>query len=414
MATKEKRPNPARVWIITILALVLIFYGVHLLTRGKLPIRVATATTGDLVSTAATNGKVEPEPQANYEAHAPFSGLVQAVYVHEGEQVPAGKLLLTMDDTEARARVATALAALRGAEAAEQAAKQGGTQEERLSLSGDLGTAKINRDQAQQNLKALEKLQGSGAASPSEVAAAKATLDADNSTIQVLEQRQTHRYAPMDLAHTEANLEDAKAGYAAALDALHHAIVHAPFAGTVYSLPVSRTEYVQQGDRLLSVADLSKLQVHAYFDEPEIGKLRVGQPVDTAWDARPNERWHGRILRLPSTIITYGTRNVGEVLVSIDDNKDSLLPDTNVRVTVTVADESNVLRVPHDALHFEQGASYVYRLDGSTLHRVPVTVGTVNLTDVQIVRGLKPGDKVALGTTDGQPLSDGVPVEVVQ
>lgn len=414
MATKEKRPNTARVWIITIIALVLIFYGVHLLTRGKLPIRVATATMGNLVSTAATNGKVEPEPQSNYEAHAPFPGVVQAVYVHEGEKVPAGKLLVAMDDTEAKARVATALAALRGAEAAEQAAKQGGTQEERLSLSGDLATAKINRDQAQQNLNALEKLLASGAASPSEVAAAKATLNADNSTVQALEQRQTHRYAPMDLAHSEANLEDAQAGYAAALDALHHAIVHAPFAGTVYSLPVSRTEFVQQGDRLLSMADLSKLQVHAYFDEPEIGRLKVGQPVVTAWDARPGERWHGRILRLPSTIIAFGTRNVGEVLVSIDDNHDSLLPDTNVRVTATVANESNVLRVPHDALHFEQGASYVYRLDGNTLHRVAVTVGTVNLTDVQIVSGLKPGDKVALGTTNGQPLSDGVPVNVVQ
>ncbi len=112
------------------------------------------------------------------------------------------------------------------------------------------------------------------------------------------------------------------------------------------------------------MADLSKLQVHAYFDEPEIGKLQVGQPVLIAWDARPNEQWHGRILRLPSTIIAFGTRNVGEVLVSIDDNHDALLPDTNVRVTVTVANESNVLVVPHDALHFEQGASYVYRLRG--------------------------------------------------
>ena len=134
-----------------------------------------------------------------------------------------------------------------------------------------------------------------------------------------------------------------------------------------------------------------------------------------AWDARPDEHWHGRILRLPSTIITYGqTRNVGEVLVSIDDNHDALLPDTNVRVTVTVANESNVLMVPHDALHFEQGASYVYRLEGSTLHRVPVTVGTVNLTDVQIVSGLEAGQAVALNTTNGQPLSDGVPVRVVQ
>lgn len=414
MATKQKGPNTARVWIITAVALIFVFYGVHLLTRGKLPIRVAVATIGNLTSTVATNGKVEPQPQENYEAHAPFPGIVQAVYVHEGEKVPAGKLLVAMDDTEARAKVAGAQAALRGAEADDQAAQHGGTREEQLSLGGELAKAKIDRDQAQQGLNALEKLQTSGAASPSEVSSAKSRLAADDSSIQVLQQRQTSRYSTMDLAHAHANLEDAQAGYAAALDALHHAIVHAPFAGTVYSLPVSPTEFVQQGDRLLSMADLTKLQVQAYFDEPEIGELKMGQPAVIAWDARPNEVWHGRILRLPSTIITYGTRNVGEVLVSIDDNHDDLLPDTNVRVTVTVANESNVLTVPHDALHFEQGASYVYRLEGDTLHRVPVTVGTVNLTDVQIVSGLKAGDKLALNTTNGQPLSDGVPVEIVQ
>lgn len=413
MTTSQKTARTGRVWIITTVALILIFYGIHLLTRGKLPIRVAAATLGNLTSTVATNGKVEPEPQYNYEAHAPFPGVVQAVYVHEGEEVPAGQLLLTMDDTEARARMAAALAALRGAEAESQAAEHGGTQEERLSLTGELEKAQIDRDQALHDLEALQKLESSGAASPSEVSSAKARLAADTSTIQVLQKRQTSRYSTVDLAHAHADLQDAQAGFAAAQDALQHAIVHAPFAGTVYSIPVARTDYVQQGDRLLSMADLSKLQIHAYFDEPEIGKLKMGQPVVIEWDARPNEQWHGHILRLPSTIIAFGTRNVGEVLVSIDGDHDDLLPDTNVRVTVTVANESNVLKVPHDALHFERGASYVYRLQGDSLHRVPVTVGTVNLTDVQIVSGLKAGQVIALNTTNGQPLSEGVPVRVV-
>lgn len=76
MATPKQSPGRARVWIITVLALIVIFYGVHLLTRGKLPIRVATATLGPMISTKSTNGKVEPQPQANFEAHAPFPGVV--------------------------------------------------------------------------------------------------------------------------------------------------------------------------------------------------------------------------------------------------------------------------------------------------------------------------------------------------
>lgn len=363
----------------------------------------------------ATNGKVEPQPQVNFEAHAPFSGIIQTVDAHEGDKVPAGKLLVAMDDTEARARVATALAALKGAQAADQAAQRGGTQEERISLTGDLQKAQIDRDQAQHDLEALQKLQGSGAASPSEVSAAQTRLAADNSSLQVLQQRRTARYDSADLAHTRATLDDAQAAYDAAVDALHHAVVHAPFTGTVYSLPVSRTEYVNQGDRLLSMADLSKLQVLAYFDEPEIGKLSVGQPVTILWDARPDEQWRGVISRLPSTIITYGTsRNVGEVIVSITDADGALLPDTNVRVTVTTASESNVLIVPRDAVHFEQDSSFVYRKEGDSLHRVKVAVGKLNLTSVEITSGLKSGDIVALGTTNAQPLSDGVPVKVIQ
>ena len=99
---------------------------------------------------------------------------------------------------------------------------------------------------------------------------------------------------------------------------------------------------------------------------------------------------------------------------AIDDADGALLPDTNVRVTITVANESNVLTVPRDALHIEQGATYVYRMDGDTLHRVPVTVGKLNLVDVQIVSGLKPGDQVATTTTNAQPLTEGEPVNVVQ
>ncbi len=412
MKTGQTGPRTARIWIATVIAILLIFYVVHLMTRGSLPIRAAEATMGNLTTTVSTNGKVEP--QVNYEAHAPFPGIIETLAVHEGEKVHAGQLLLAMDDTEARARVATAQAALKGAQANYQAAKSGGTQEERISLKGELAKAQIDRDEAQKNLGALQKLQTSGAASASEVGSAKTRLDTDNSSIQVLQQRLTDRYGSDYMAHAQATLADAQAAYQAVIDTLHQAIVHAPFAGTVYSLPVSRTEYVNQGDRLLSIADLSKLQVRGYFDEPEIGKLEIGQPVTIVWDARPTNVWHGHISRMPSTIITYGTRNVGAVVISIDDADEALLPDTNVRVTVTVANVSNVLKVPRDALHIEQGSPFVYRMEGNMLHRVKVTIGVLNLTDVQITSGLKAGDLVALGTTNAQPLSEGVPVKVVQ
>jgi HlyD family secretion protein len=412
MAASPARSNTARNWIVSAVALIVIFYGVHMLTRGKLPIRVAAATVGNLTKTSATNGKVEP--QLKYEAHAPFPGVITGLYVHEGQKVPEGMLLVAMDDTEAQSRAANALAALKGAQAAWLAAQHGGTAEERLSLDGELQKAIIDRDQAQKDLDALRKLQETGAASPSEVSAAQERLAADTSSVQVLQQRQTSRYDAADLAHAKANLDDAQAAYDAAEHALSQAVVHAPLAGTVYSLPIQRTEFVQQGELLFAIADLSKLEVTAYFDEPEIGDLAVGQSATIAWDAKPDEVWHGHVTRLPANVVTYGTsRNVGPVRISIDDPDGALLPDANVRVTITVSSQSNILTVPRDALHTEQGSNYVYRVAGGTLHRDPVQVGQLNLTDVQILRGLRAGDQVALTTTNGQPLIDGEPVKIV-
>jgi HlyD family secretion protein len=412
MAKARKRISSGWVWLSAIIGLIVIFYFVRMATRSKVPIRTGVVQRSELRSTIPTNGKVEP--QVNFEAHAPFPGLIKALYVHEGQKVSPGTLLLSMDDTDARARLATALAAMKTAQNAYNATLAGGTQAERLSLGGELSKAQIDRDQAQHDLDALRKLQLTGAASASEVAAAQERLDTDNAALANLQQRKTNSYDAGDLGRAKAALADAQAGYAAAQQVVNEANIHAPFAGTVYYIPHSKTEYVNQGDLLLQLADLSKMQVRAYFDEPEIGKLRVGQQVTIQWDARPDKSWHGHIARVPSTIETYTTRNVGEVLVTIDDADDNLLPNTNVRVTALVANEPNALNIPREALHAENGQSYVYVVGDGVLHRTPVTVGNLNLIQVEILRGLREGQIVALGSTNGQPVGDGVPIVEVK
>ena len=91
--------------------------------------------------------------------------------------------------------------------------------------------------------------------------------------------------------------------------------VHAPSAGTVYSLDTKATEFVEEGKLLLQMADLHHERVRAYFDEPEIGRLAVGQQILIKWDAKPGMVWNGHIERTPVTVITSGTRSVGEVII---------------------------------------------------------------------------------------------------
>jgi HlyD family secretion protein len=113
-------------------------------------------------------------------------------------------------------------------------------------------------------------------------------------------------------------------------------------------------------------------------------------------------------------VITYGTRNVGEVMVEVDDADGELLPYTNVNVTVTTSSEPNTLSVPREALRSENGKPYVYKMTGNKLERTPVTIGTINLTQVAILSGLNEGDTVATGTANGQPLQEGVAIKVVR
>jgi HlyD family secretion protein len=397
-------------WTLAAILLIIVFFAVRRLTREELPLRVAQATMQDLITTDSTNGKVEP--QHNFEAHAPAPSTVKRLYVRAGEHAPKGKLLLSLDDADARAQSASAVASLRGAQASYQATELGGTLEERNSIAGELAKARMDRDQAQHDLDALQKLVAQGAAAPSEVASAQQRLEAANTSIATLEKKQTARYSTAEIAHSRANLEQAQAAYDAANTVVADSNVRAPFAGTVYSLPVSVSEYVHAGDLLLQMADLTKLQVRAYFDEPELGALHVGQPATIIWDALPNRIWHGRILSMPSTIITYTTRNVGEVLLSVDDADGKLLPNTNVKVTVTEQRLEHVLTIPREAVHGEGGKDYAYLLHGKVLRRQQVTVGARNLTQVQVLSGLAENDTVALSTTNGEPLAERVPVRI--
>ncbi|HTU52210.1 MAG TPA: efflux RND transporter periplasmic adaptor subunit [Acidobacteriaceae bacterium] len=398
----QKRRN---FWVMVALVLLAAAILLHYSSRDVTQVRMGTAEVGELVNTVATNGVVQPTH--NFAAYSPLPGIVKAVYVHEGERVKKGQLLISLDDSQARTQVAAALAAVRGAQAQLEALRRGGTRHQQITMTSDIDKAKAARTQQAATLATLEKLQQQGAASTSEVDAARRALAADDAGLQALSQQQTQGYAPIDLQHATANLENAQAAYASALDTLQKENVRAPFAGTVYSVSTRTSDFVPGGFQLLQMADLKQIQVEAYFDEPEIGKLAVGQPVSIVWAALPNRVWHGHVIRTPSTIITYGTRNVGEALVSVDDADETLLPNTNVTITVVLNDLKNVLLIPREALRIDDSGDYVYRVDNGHLKRIRITIGALNLMKVQVISGLHPGDVVALSAVDGSNLHNG-------
>jgi HlyD family secretion protein len=413
MPTLEtRRLNPFLLWGTFLAVAALIVVGVRSFTREKVEIRAAAVNHQNLLSTVSTNGRVEPVEI--FQAHAPAPGVVEKLYVEVGQKVKAGDLLVKMEDADTVSRLATAKSTLEAAHLNLENLQQSGSQEERLALQADLSRAEMRKKQAETDLAALRQLQQKGAASAAEVASAQQRLQEATSALENTQQRGTQRYSPGDHARAQAQVADAKAAVSAAQSSYAAANIRSPLSGTVYSIPVSAFDFVPAGEDLLDVADLNRIQVRAYFDEPEIGKLAVGQAVKIVWDAKPNQTWHGHISRAPSTVITYGTRNVGEAIITVDDAHGDLLPNTNVTVTVTTSQRFNVLSVPREALRTEGASDYVFRVIAGKLVRTPVQVGVVNLTRVEITGGLTEKDTVALSATSNRDLSHGLAVKIVE
>jgi len=372
-------------------------------------VRTAVVEQSAIRSLVSTNGKIEPVN--NFEAHAPVSTSVRRIYVKEGDSVKKGELLIVLDDADARAQAARSQTQLRAAQADRSAAERGGTQEEMLSLEAQLVKAGADRDSAQRNLDALKKLEQQGAASAGEVREAENALTRADAQLTFLRQKQTKRYSNAELARVDAQRAEAQAAYDAAQDVLSKSNVRAPFDGIVYSLPARQGGFVAAGDLLLQVADLRKVLVRAFVDEPDVGRLAPGDPIEITWDAVPGRVWRSAVTAVPSTVKLRGSRNVGET-TSIVDNKDlKLLPNINVGVTIVAAEHDHVLVVPREAVRMDDSKPYVLQVVGHELKRRDVETSLSNLTEVEVTRGLSAKDVVAINAWNGKPIGDGTQVK---
>lgn len=409
---RSNRTTQIVVWGIALVLLVLAVFAIHSLTRDRVTVVTAKVAYDDLTKTFSTAGKVEPVD--DFQVHAQSPGQVQDVYVDVGDKVKPGQLLLKMDDKSALATLAHAQSSLQAANLASSDIQQGGTQDERNTLASDLNKATLQRQQDATELAARQKLLQQGAASPAEVADMQHRLQIDDANIASIRQRSEHRFGQTDVARSAAQIADARAAVAAAQGNYETVDVRSKVAGTVYYLPVSQYDYVDVGTDLIYVADLNRLRVTAYFDEPDLGNLAAGQPVTITWTAKPGAVWHGHISLAPTSVISYQQRFVGECIITVDDASGDLEPNANVVVTVTSLRHQHVLSVPHEAVHQDTSGYYVYRIIDDKLVRTPVQTGIMNVQRDEIVSGLNEGDTVAINATVNRELTDGLQVSPVQ
>jgi HlyD family secretion protein len=398
-------------WIILIgVALAVLILTLSLaFRRTQVQVRTARAYRETITSSIATNGKVEPID--NFEAHAPMSTTVKRVSILPGDWVKPNQLIIQLDDSDARAQVARAQAQVKGAEAELLGVSAGGTQEEVFTTRNALVKAQADRDTAQKNAQAMQRLLQSGAASQAEADTAQVQLHVAEANLHMLEQKLHDRFSKPEIGHAEAQLAEARAALAAATDLVRNLNISSPHSGMAYNLPVRKDSFAAAGDLLVQVANLHRIRVRAFVDEPEIGRLQKGQPVEVAWDALPGRLWKTTIEDLPTNVVQRGTRMVGEATCLLDNADLKLLPNTNVSIAVVLARHENALTVPREAVRQDAEGKYVFQVVKGQLKRRNVQTSVSNLTRVEITSGIPDDAVLALGAVNMQPLRDGMPVK---
>ncbi len=405
-----------RTLLLLLLAGILAFFLIR--ASGKQPVAKISAmqpVREDIVSSISSNGKVEPISPTVIRAQS--DTFIDRLHISEGQNVKKGQLLLELNVKEAAAQLAQAKSRLLRAEDDYRAARAGGRADESARVTGDLAKAAADRDRLQKNHDSLERLLAQGAATKDELATNDlALLKAESELTRLTAVKQEFdRQAGIDSSRGSLSVEQAQSDVAVLEDKVRQGKIYALVDGTVYSMPVRAGDFVKTGDLLLEMADLHKVRVRVFIDEPEMGALEVGLPVKITWDALPDRVWQGTTETVPKQVVSRGARSVGEMLCSVQNDKLDLLPNTNVNVVIRSKERSNVVTVPRGAVESEAGRKFVYLVrqgvGKSTLEKRLIEVGIADATDYEVVSGLSVGDIVALpGDVD---LKDGMNVRVV-
>jgi HlyD family secretion protein len=416
-----------RIFIFLLMAGVLAYFLVWL--SGRKPaakISAVTPTRENLVSSISSNGKVEPI--SPYVMRAQLDTFVKKIYVTEGQKVKKGQLLLELNVKEAAAQLAETRAKLLRAQDDLRAARAGGKADEAAKVAADLAKAEGESDRLQRNHDALVRLTAGQAATREDLAAnEQALVNAKAEVTRLLAVKQEFdRQARLDAERGELQVQQTLSEMAALEDKVNNGRIVAPVDGTLYALgrdtaalPLEAGDYVRVGDLLAEMADLHRVRVRAFIDEPDLGALEADEAVSITWDALPNRSWAGRTEIIPRQVVPRGTRSVGELLCSVNNDKLELLPNINVNVRINSRERTNVLAVPRGAVESEGGHRYVFVVKAkqlgvgkSTLEKREIRVGIADATSYEVVSGLEEGEMVALpGDTD---LHDGMDVQVVK
>ncbi len=384
---KEKRGFFRRrkkvIILTTIIAVIvlIIFFNLRAQREKSIKVTVAKVTKHDLTSIVSASGEVKPKKNINISAHIP--GRIVKIGVEEGQLVKAGDFLLKLDSTQYeaaserdRAIIRTYKAELIKAEAA---------------LKRDENLYKRQQELYKDNLISREQLES-----------AKAQYDISKAQYDSI---------LYQIKQAEASLQSS-------LDNLSKTVYHSPIDGIITSLRVEEGEVAMIGTMnnpgtiLMTIADLSVMQVEVEVDETDVVNVKMNQPAEVRIDAFPEKIIKGKVTEIGSSALQKITASQEskdfKVVITLESPPPELKPGLSASADIITAHKKNVLAVPISSLVLrekkDQGKKEkasqeegVYVVQGQRVKFRPVKKGIMGEMMIEIISGLKEGEEVVIG-----------------
>ena len=399
-APRPKRKRKKMVFIVLFGLLVIVIVIGNLRSRREKSVNVTVekASLQDLTSIISASGEVKPKKSINISAHVP--GQIIQVGVVEGQVVKSGDFLLRLDSTQYEANAERDKALIQ-------------------TYRSQLIQAEARMKREQNNYDRQKQLYDSQLISQEQLETSKIEFDISRAEVQAIRHQ----------------IQQAEASLKSTLDSLGKTVYHSPIDGIITSLPVEEGEIAVVGTLnfagtvLMTIADLSEMEVAVEVDETDVIGVKLGQEVDVKVDALPSQVLDGTVTEIGSSAIAKLSASQQEsrdfqVTITLNDPPATLKPGLSASADIIIAEKKGVLAVPISALVLKEKKSDtpsrreaaeeegVYVIAGERAKFCPVTKGIMGGLSIEITSGLKEGQEVIVGPYSSlRELKDGILVK---
>jgi len=395
------KPSRKRLYIGIVLAVVLVgavagFVGLKGASSDIDPTKIATAEAGTMVKSVVATGKIEPTTKVEIKSRA--NGIIERLPVDIDSDVKAGDVLAELDKEQLQAVLRSAEANLQAARAA-LAGAQAALKKNMVEAEGpEVEFARRNYERAQQLV--AQKL------------ISQSQLDDAHSAIDVAENRKRAAQSQLtvseaSIAQAQAQVAQAKAAADQATESLAYATIRAPIRATVLSRDVELGSPVSSilnlganATLVMTLGDIQKVFVRGKVDEADIGRVRLNQPARIRVETFKDRAFNGKVTQISPLGVEKDNVTSFEVKVSIENPGQELKANMTANAEIVLEEHPNALLIPEAAITYDakKAASVSLVAPGTKTGRkkIPIKVGVGNGTKIEVLEGLKAGDKLVL------------------